>query len=183
MTFAMDIVCCSMTSWIAVLSVSIILSNSSMQQTPWSANTRAPPSKIISYVTGSFMTAAVRPTPDEPRPVVYWPGKQNTWSFHQIKNGCKKRERKYLFQILCETQASTLMVVRLSGTTKLPNRTSKTTCLVVRCVKSYFRWFLATKYHWKYAFRRMISRYFGALRGRKKHHSLKQLCQYLTSGP
>ena len=41
------------------------------------------------------------------------------------------------------TQSSTLTVVHLSGTTKLRNRTSKTTCLVVRRVKSYFQWFLA----------------------------------------
>lgn len=39
---------------------------------PWSASTSAPPSSIISPVRGSFMTAAVRPTPDEPLPVVYW---------------------------------------------------------------------------------------------------------------
>ncbi len=68
--FAMDTVCCSITSWIAVLngpspivrldqslilddkwhgkmyrSASSILSNSSMQQTPMSARTRAPPSR------------------------------------------------------------------------------------------------------------------------------------------
>lgn len=40
-----EMVCCSMTSWIAVLSDSSILSNSSMQQIPLSANTKAPPSR------------------------------------------------------------------------------------------------------------------------------------------
>ena len=44
---------------------------------------------------------------------------------------------------LLNTQALTLTVVRLSGTTKLRHRTSKTTCLVVRRVKSYFRLFLS----------------------------------------
>lgn len=39
-----DIVCCSITSWIAVRSDSSILSNSSIQQIPLSARTRAPPS-------------------------------------------------------------------------------------------------------------------------------------------
>ena len=74
-TLAMETVCCSMTSWMAVRSLSIILSNSSMQHTPWSASTSAPPSSVISPVTGSCITAAVRPTPDDPRPVVYWPGR------------------------------------------------------------------------------------------------------------
>ena len=77
-TLAMEMVCCSITSWMAVRSPSIILSNSSMQQTPRSANTSAPPSSIISPVTGSFITAAVRPTPEEPLPVVYWPEKKHT---------------------------------------------------------------------------------------------------------
>ncbi|KDR14097.1 hypothetical protein L798_11833 [Zootermopsis nevadensis] len=72
LTLAIEIVCCSITSCIAVRSVSAILSNSSIQQMPWSASTSAPPSNIISPVRGSFMTAAVRPTPDEPLPVVYW---------------------------------------------------------------------------------------------------------------
>ena len=40
-------------------------------------------------------------------------------------------------------QASTLTVVRLSRTTELRNRTSKTKCLVVRRVKSYFQLFLS----------------------------------------
>lgn len=40
----MEMVCCSMTSWMAVRSDSSILSNSSMQQIPLSARTSAPPS-------------------------------------------------------------------------------------------------------------------------------------------
>ncbi len=68
--FAIDTVYYSITSWIDVLSLSSILSNSSMQQTPISAKTRAPPSKQSSFVTGSLNTAAVNPTPDEPLPVV-----------------------------------------------------------------------------------------------------------------
>ena len=47
LTLAMETVCCSITSWIAVLSESIILSNSSIQQTPLSASTSAPPSEMI----------------------------------------------------------------------------------------------------------------------------------------
>lgn len=63
-------VCYSITSWIAVLSLSFILSNSSIQHTPLSAITRAPPSNAISPVIGSLITAAVRPTLDDPLPVV-----------------------------------------------------------------------------------------------------------------
>ena len=69
----MEMVCCSITSWMAVRSLSSILSNSSMQQMPLSASTKAPPSRTISSVTGSRITAAVRPTPEEPRPEVYTP--------------------------------------------------------------------------------------------------------------
>lgn len=39
-----EMVCCSITSWMAVRSDSSILSNSSIQQIPLSANTSAPPS-------------------------------------------------------------------------------------------------------------------------------------------
>jgi len=67
---AIDTVYYSITSWIDVLSCSFILSNSSMQHTPMSASTRAPPSKLISPVIGSLMIEAVRPTPLEPLPVV-----------------------------------------------------------------------------------------------------------------
>lgn len=65
-----ETVCCSMTSWIAVLSYSSILSNSSMQQIPMSAKTRAPASKESSFVIGSVTIAAVKPTPELPFPVV-----------------------------------------------------------------------------------------------------------------
>ena len=99
------------TSWMAVRSLSSILSNSSMQQMPMSASTcddmripdeqrhaaemnaaigrafkiqrcgslrgalrtSAPPSSTNSEVFGSLITAAVRPTPEEPLPVVYTP--------------------------------------------------------------------------------------------------------------
>lgn len=49
---------------------SLILSNSSMQTTPLSASTIAPASRRRSLVSGSTVTAAVRPTPVDPRPVV-----------------------------------------------------------------------------------------------------------------
>ena len=68
--FAMETVYCSMTSWIAVLSWSFILSNSSMQQTPISDKTKAPPSKVTSLVIGSLRTATVNPAPVFPFPVV-----------------------------------------------------------------------------------------------------------------
>lgn len=42
--FAIEIVYCSIASWIATLSYPLILSNSSMQTTPPSASTIAPPS-------------------------------------------------------------------------------------------------------------------------------------------
>jgi len=71
--FAIETVYCSITSWIDVRSFSSILSNSSIQHTPISAKTRAPPSKHNSFVTGSLITAAVKPTPEEPLPVVYTP--------------------------------------------------------------------------------------------------------------
>mmetsp|Transcript_6 Transcript_6/g.7 ORF Transcript_6/g.7 Transcript_6/m.7 type:complete len:259 (+) Transcript_6:1157-1933(+) len=67
---AMVTVCCSMTSWMATLSMSPILSNSSMHTTPLSASTIAPASKCFSPVSLSIVTAAVNPTPDEPLPVV-----------------------------------------------------------------------------------------------------------------
>ena len=47
---AIDTVYYSMTSWILVLSLSSILSNSSIQHIPVSANTNAPPSKVHSLV-------------------------------------------------------------------------------------------------------------------------------------
>ena len=61
---------CSMASWIEVLSLSFILSNSSIRHTPLSAKTSAPASKVHSYVTGSLWTPAVKPTALAPLPVV-----------------------------------------------------------------------------------------------------------------
>lgn len=69
--FAIDTVCCSITSWIFVLSLSSILSNSSIQQIPISAKTNAPPYNQGYPVIGSFNTAAVSPTPDDPFPEQY----------------------------------------------------------------------------------------------------------------
>lgn len=47
-----------------------ILSNSSMQQTPLSLNTKAPDSNTYSFVSGSLVTYAVNPTLEEPLPEV-----------------------------------------------------------------------------------------------------------------
>jgi len=68
--FAIETVCCSITSWMAVLSYSYILSNSSIQHIPISANTNAPAYKDIYLVDGSMTIAAVKPTPELPFPVV-----------------------------------------------------------------------------------------------------------------
>ena len=46
------------------------LSNSSIKQTPLSANTNAPASSVHSLVTGCLWTYAVNPTADAPWPVV-----------------------------------------------------------------------------------------------------------------
>ena len=67
---AIEMVYCSMASCRMVLPFSSILSNSSIQQIPLSAMTNAPPSNVNSPVRESFIRAAVRPTPDEPLPVV-----------------------------------------------------------------------------------------------------------------
>lgn len=50
---AIDMVYYSIASWIATLSWTLILSNSSMQTIPPSANTNAPPSKWNCQVLGS----------------------------------------------------------------------------------------------------------------------------------
>ena len=60
----------SITSWIATLSKSFILSNSSMQTIPLSAKTIAPASRCLSPVSWSTTIAAVSPTPEDPLPVV-----------------------------------------------------------------------------------------------------------------
>lgn len=67
---AIEIVYYSMASWIAILSWDLILSNSSMQTTPPSAKTKAPPSKLNCLVLGSLMIAAVNPAAEEPLPLV-----------------------------------------------------------------------------------------------------------------
>ena len=53
----MEMVCCSMASWMATWSFTSILSNSSMQQMPLSASIRAPASMQISFVSDSCGTA------------------------------------------------------------------------------------------------------------------------------
>ncbi len=58
----------SITSCIATLSASSILSNSSIHTIPLSANIIAPASKCLSPVSLSKTTEAVRPTPDDPFP-------------------------------------------------------------------------------------------------------------------
>mmetsp|Transcript_19716 Transcript_19716/g.45707 ORF Transcript_19716/g.45707 Transcript_19716/m.45707 type:complete len:229 (-) Transcript_19716:926-1612(-) len=68
---AIEIVCCSIASWIATRSSGRILSNSSMHTTPPSASTIAPPSRKNSPVFGSLTTVAVRPAAEEPLPDVY----------------------------------------------------------------------------------------------------------------
>jgi hypothetical protein len=68
--FAIEMVYCSMASWIATQSWGLILSNSSMQTTPPSARTNAPPSRWNCLVLGSWIMAAVRPAADEPLPLV-----------------------------------------------------------------------------------------------------------------
>ena len=66
----MEMVCCSIASWMAVRSWSLILSNSSIRQIPESASTMAPPSSVYSPVWWSFLTLAVRPAAEAPLPVV-----------------------------------------------------------------------------------------------------------------
>lgn len=60
----------SMASWRITLVLSSILSNSSMQQIPLSDKTRAPLSRTISLVSGSFVTYTVKPTAELPFPEV-----------------------------------------------------------------------------------------------------------------
>ena len=67
----MEMVCCSMASWMATWSPTSILSNSSMQHTELSASIRAPASMQYSPVSGSLTTAAVRPALEEALPLVY----------------------------------------------------------------------------------------------------------------
>ena len=69
--FAIVTVYYSITSWIVTLSAGDILSNSSIQTIPLSASTIAPASKFLYPVSLSTMTAAVKPTPVVPLPVVF----------------------------------------------------------------------------------------------------------------
>jgi hypothetical protein len=81
---AIETVCCSykesdqspwskkrtMTSCKTLRVASLILSNSSMQQTPPSESTRAPLSRTSCFESGSRVMYAVRPTAEEPLPLV-----------------------------------------------------------------------------------------------------------------
>ncbi len=73
LTLAIESVCCSMTSCSTDRVLSLILSNSSMQQMPLSLSTSAPVCRTSCRVSGSFITYAVRPTALDPFPDVYWP--------------------------------------------------------------------------------------------------------------
>ena len=53
--FATDTVCCSIASLSTARVESSILSNSSMQQIPWSDSTNAPDSNTMSFVSGSLL--------------------------------------------------------------------------------------------------------------------------------
>lgn len=68
---AIEMVCCSIASWMATWSARSILSNSSIAQIPLSANIRAPASMVNSPDSSSLTTAAVRPAADEAFPEVY----------------------------------------------------------------------------------------------------------------
>jgi len=67
---AIEIVCCYMPSSRMILLLLSILSNSSMQQIPRSLKTRAPLYRMNSFVSGSLLTLAVRPTALDPLPLV-----------------------------------------------------------------------------------------------------------------
>jgi hypothetical protein len=67
---AIEIVCCYIAYSRIVLEFSSILSNSSIQQIPWSLKTKAPLYRMNSLVYGSFRTLAVRPTALDPLPLV-----------------------------------------------------------------------------------------------------------------
>ena len=68
--FEIEMLCCSIASWMLVRSLSFILSNSSIRQMPLSAKTKAPPSSTHSFVLKSRCTEAVNPTAEAPFPVV-----------------------------------------------------------------------------------------------------------------
>jgi hypothetical protein len=66
--FAIEIVYCSMASWILALSSGFISENSSIVQTPQSAKTKAPASKM--YSEPSLNAETVSPADVDPIPVV-----------------------------------------------------------------------------------------------------------------
>ncbi len=68
---AIEIVCCSMASWMATWSLSSILSNSSIQQIPLSASNNAPASIETLPLSGSVTTLAVSPAAVVVLPLVY----------------------------------------------------------------------------------------------------------------
>jgi hypothetical protein len=68
--FEIEMLYCSIASWMEVRSCSFILSNSSIKQIPLSARTKAPPSNVHSFVLKSRLTEAVKPTAEAPLPVV-----------------------------------------------------------------------------------------------------------------
>src|ERR1700730_2972716 len=82
--FVTETVCCSITSCKTDRVASDILSNSSMQQTPPSERTSAPDSKTNCRVSGSRVTYAVRPTAEEPLPLVYIPRGAILWMYWRI---------------------------------------------------------------------------------------------------
>lgn len=67
---AIETVCYSIASCRMTLVLSSILSNSSIQQIPLSESTSAPLSSTFSFVSGSLVTYAVRPTAEDPLPLV-----------------------------------------------------------------------------------------------------------------
>lgn len=74
----------SITSCIITQSSKFILSNSSKHITPQSASTIAPASNFLSPVSLSWITAAVKPTPVVPLPVVLIHKGDNSLTF--LKN-------------------------------------------------------------------------------------------------
>ena len=65
---AIEMVCCSIASWMATWSLTSIWSNSSMQQMPLSASMSAPASMQCSPVSSSLLTHAVSPAAVEALP-------------------------------------------------------------------------------------------------------------------
>lgn len=96
-TLVIEMVCCSIASWMATWSRTSILSNSSMQQTPLSANMSAPASITNSCDSSSLTTAAVRPAAEEALPEVY--------TARGLKSDTCWREREgWLFKCKCLKQ-------------------------------------------------------------------------------